>query len=64
VHVEGGTFTKAVNQIAKIAYNDSMTYSVRINDDACRPVGFIYISNPFIGPPILEFGRIIIMKYI
>ena len=33
VHVEGGTFTKAVNQIAKVAYNDSMTYFVRINDD-------------------------------
>jgi hypothetical protein len=57
VHVEGGTFTKAVNQIAKVAYNDNMTYFVRINDDT-------YISNPIIGPPILEFGRIIIMKYI
>jgi len=33
VHVEGGTFTKAVNQIAKLAYNDNMTYFVRINDD-------------------------------
>lgn len=33
VHVEGGTFTKAVNQIAKEAYNGNMTYFVRINDD-------------------------------
>jgi hypothetical protein len=34
VHVEGGTFTKAVNEIANVAYNDNMTYFVRINDDA------------------------------
>jgi hypothetical protein len=33
VHVEGGTFTKAVNEIANVAYNDNMTYFVRINDD-------------------------------
>ena len=33
VHVEGGTFTKAVNQMSKEAYNDNMTYFVRINDD-------------------------------
>ena len=26
VHVEGGTFTKAVNQIANVAFNDNMTY--------------------------------------
>jgi hypothetical protein len=34
VHIEGGTFTKAVNEIANVAYNDNMTYFVRINDDA------------------------------
>jgi len=33
VHVEGGTFTKVVNEIANVAYNDNMTYYVRINDD-------------------------------
>ena len=31
--VTEGTFTDAVNEIAKFAYDDNMTYFVRINDD-------------------------------
>jgi hypothetical protein len=29
----GGTFTDAVNEIAKVAYANNMTYFMRINDD-------------------------------
>ena len=31
--VKGGTFTDAINEIAEVAYDDNMTYFVRINDD-------------------------------
>jgi hypothetical protein len=31
--VTGGTFTDAVNEIAEVAYDDNMTYDVRIHDD-------------------------------
>lgn len=33
VHIEGGTITKAVNEIANISYNDNMMYMVRLTDD-------------------------------
>ena len=33
IGVKGGTFTDAINEIAEVAYDDNMTYFVRINDD-------------------------------
>jgi hypothetical protein len=40
----GSTFTEAVNEIAEVAYDDNMTYFVRIKDDT-RFISFNWTST-------------------
>ena len=67
--VTGGTFTDAVNEIADVAYDDNMTYFVRINDDSRfissnwastgikTLLGFIPANVGVVGPTLIYSNK-------